>query len=1019
MHDSSKEEENYFKILGIDFNSANTLNEKKIDIAVQKWEEKINEQKNCSTKNEEKQECDRQLGKKTDIIAVMKDKKLRNQEASAMRKIQKDKLRDILKIKYQQHNKSAILRVPEIEIRNFEKTYRLSQQDIQEIYKEFVDDHSRFEIIPLQGAQIKTEDYLIQDFKMSSLIDNITKLRKIKSEKYKWASKVKDLYDFACFINGGEDKDIPAYRTKPSSELLSIMDIHYQKIALLMNADAHVIRDILTAGKTNFFNNEKNREKYDRTLSLENLSDLFSTIKNATENLKKDKNFAESCIEKIADVVKDDDLAIAIYNSRAGLKNNPYFRETYSLTLYCHNCGNKQIFATEEEAEKAKCVACKESFYMSCPKCGRKIRAGSKICHYCSFSIADTVRYKDSIRNAEMYIRSHNLRQAESCLATAKAIYPDKPETHACEQKFCNECFSAAEQSLKIGDISSARDCLFAICRFMPENPNAGKIKSLILKEYSRLFKSSLDKMDLNKAQEYLDEISKFPEYSAEISNMSRSLQQKKDLYNKPVEEINKSIASSCYEKAASQIADAYIRYPGIRLESQKRIVDAKMEKAGKMMPSPTMSAKEASNRCVDILREVKDYSPALHYLRNRPPSPVKNLRCFIEDSEKSLYCSISWMPSGDYGASYKILRKENIFPQHPNDGTVIADNLSSLEKQDRNIRNGINYCYAVFSYRAGIYSAAATCQAVFYGGIDGFKAVASAASCSFQWNLPDNCVGVRIFRCENHIPGPEDKDCIISELETSNYFTDKLKTGIRYGYLFQSVYGRPGKWHYGKGISQNISVAEHPEGLTNPSVSVSGGIVSVSWQQSAARQTVVAQQILKPLFQNIKGKIIQESDIKSTFGGMYCLARADSSYRKMSFEISRNAKTDFALLASRGTQYLVCGIFSASSVEKCEIDEERTNILGSALKIRIRKMPQGVGRIYYFTSSCRLDCPYLKGAVNISDSITAEAYRHNDVITIRNINFYDHFYVYLIGEYDIDGEKLLSDPSELRINLY
>ena len=1016
-HNSNNEDENYFKILGLDYSIAGSLNDRKIELAVQKWEAKLLELKNSSPRKEEKEKYDQELSKKQAMLDCMKNKKSRNQEAAAMRKIKEDKLREILKIKYRSRNKSEVLKVSEIEIRDFEKAYGLSQDDIKKIYKEFVDDASKLQIISLQGSKINVKDYLIDDHIMNSLKANIAKLQAVKSEKYSWASKVRDLYDLACFRDGGTDRDISAYRSKPASELLLIMQREGKKIAADMSPEAHAVRDILSAGQTYFFNSEASREKYDRTLALEGLCDLFASIKSATENLKKDKNFAENCIEQIAAVVKNDDLALAIYNSKAGLQRNPYLRQSYSVNLYCTNCGSRNTFSDESEAEMAKCSACHVSLYLSCPKCGKNIFAGSKICPHCGFPLEDSRKYNDLITQAKAHIKGKNLKQAAAFLGEAKNIYPDKSETKLCEEMFCGECFSAAEQAVRLGDIQTAQNYLIEIGRFMPGSSKASQLKSSIFKEYSRLFNLSLNKMELKKAEGYLDEARKFPEYSAEISSLSRKLQEKKDLYDKPVEEINKSIAAGCYEKAGRLIADAYIKYPGIKLESQKRITEEKLEKAKRQMPSASMPAKEAANRCVDILREVKDFSPALHFLRNKPPSPVNNLRCAASGSGASLCCSLSWMPSGDYGVVYRIVRKENGIPQHPSDGTVIGDEIAFLEKQDKTMHNGINYGYAVFSCRAGIYSKAAVCQTSFYGDITDFKAAASSGSCSFQWNFPENCAGVRIFRCENRLPGPNDSRYLIKGMETANFFADKIKNGIRYGYLFQAVYGKPGSWHYSSGISQFVSPETPPPGLNNPYMSVGKDLkVSVRWQQSEARQNAVIQQIFKPVPQGIKGRIIQESDIPYLFGRLCFLAKTDSSLGQISFEIRKNSKIDFALLAARGSRYYVCEIFSASSVEKCEINKERTLLSGSALRIRLKECPENLVRIYYHISESPLDMRTLKNKFDHVHSITAEAYRKNGVITLSGLHAVMPLNIYVKGTYIIDGRELDSEPDEFTV---
>ncbi len=68
--------------------------------------------------------------------------------------------------------------------------------------------------------------------------------------------------------------------------------------------------------------------------------------------------------KKITDVFGDSDVALAIYNSEAGLRDDPYVPEKASFSVKCVNCQNVSEFVSIKEAKKVnKCRHCGKEFY--------------------------------------------------------------------------------------------------------------------------------------------------------------------------------------------------------------------------------------------------------------------------------------------------------------------------------------------------------------------------------------------------------------------------------------------------------------------------------------------------------------------------------------------------------------------------------------------------------------------------------------------------------------------------------
>ena len=123
-------------------------------------------------------------------------------------------------------------------------------------------------------------------------------------------------------------------------------------------------------------------------------------MKAAPEVFKRDKFFADNCINRIRKTFPNFlnyELSAALYNKVCGLLKEPYestdnLQENF-FCVTCANCGAFENFRTREEAERATCKVCGEKFYIECPKCGKKVPANAEKCSACDFSISELKKY--------------------------------------------------------------------------------------------------------------------------------------------------------------------------------------------------------------------------------------------------------------------------------------------------------------------------------------------------------------------------------------------------------------------------------------------------------------------------------------------------------------------------------------------------------------------------------------------------------------------------------------------------
>ncbi|MGF0150858.1 hypothetical protein [Megasphaera elsdenii] len=182
------------------------------------------------------------------------------------------------------------------------------------------------------------------------------------------------------------------------------------------------------------------------------------------------------------------------------------------------------------------------------------------------------------------------------------------------------------------------------------------------------------------------------------------------DAYKKSIIRLHDLIRKQEYYKANALIARIVKEQPNLNIDNEKMLVQEKISYADRMMIDSLLTNSNKADYYVDILRNVKDYRPAIDFLRLCRPKMPSNLKVNLSSSEP-LICKLSWNASIEKGISYCIVRKENGIPQKKTDGLVLATNLVINEFTDRSIQSGIMYGYAVFCCRYYVYSTPATCQ--------------------------------------------------------------------------------------------------------------------------------------------------------------------------------------------------------------------------------------------------------------------------------------------------------------------
>ena len=308
-------------------------------------------------------------------------------------------------------------------IRTYKVKSKLSKENVEKVFREAgltiveLNPLAAMPKFPTNAAQISAE---------------LAALRKMKDPNPLGADPAlaTDLYAFIAYLEG-EPKNAAEYRRKPVEELYALCDGHSRRFSSRNDDLGKVCAMLASAGKTNVFDSQANRDAYDAYMLYQGkeLANLFALLKQASKSDLMDAQFAEVCIKRIAAVFPEKDVALAIYNLEAGLRSDPYLPETLVFYAKCASCLNLSEFADDAEAKKAnKCSFCGKALYQPCPRCGEHVLVAVERCPACGFSFADTMMFhtyfqksEDALRRCDFSLARHQLERAQSADPWQKA----------------------------------------------------------------------------------------------------------------------------------------------------------------------------------------------------------------------------------------------------------------------------------------------------------------------------------------------------------------------------------------------------------------------------------------------------------------------------------------------------------------------------------------------------------------------------------------------------------------------
>jgi hypothetical protein len=204
-------------------------------------------------------------------------------------------------------------------------------------------------------------------------------------------------------------------------------------------------------------------------------------------------------------------------------------------------------------------------------------------------------------------------------------------------------------------------------------------------------------------------------------------------------------------------------------------------------------SARDLYRKSLEIAADLPE---ALAGLKRCPPDAPTGLEAQVQGDR----IRISWTPPPPDGLgplTYGIMRKRGGLPQHPGDGTRIAE-VSTCEFEDRKVRPGETVSYAVLSKRgeAESLAAVATGPVVYLPDVSDVRVETREGEVGLSWIPPHGVFEVRVVRSRGVAPaGPRDGERIAAALDQA--LDRDLGHGETCHYGIYSIYRMPDGQRY------------------------------------------------------------------------------------------------------------------------------------------------------------------------------------------------------------------------------
>ena len=957
---------NIFEVLGVDFDPPDNL--KKIKSAYEEWKKNLTIEQNTTVDVQRRSEIADEIAAMNNIMSAMVDNpQFRQIQARELKEKHVNQLREYIAII--RKGAGGTLQVTRAQMKKVGEKLRLSLSTVEATYKE-----EGFEIkAPRNKTSILKllNDFFMSDNVMDDLRKNFADFHNFTDfKRYPWAKEVNNLYELAYELDG-RGADSQAYRTWSAEELSDIFRFEAQQTAGA-NQSWYAIKNILNIAQMQVFNSNENKYRYNHSVDIEPLNELFHKLKAAPDIFKHDSYFADQCINHIQEqnglrgVINRYELAAALYNKYTGLLNDPYesAKNPNETTFFvrCDNCHTYTQFRTKEAAQQARCPACGGSFYIECPNCHKSIPAASEECDFCKFKLGEMRRISDY------------LKQANEMLAIVEEA----------------TSVGVDVQIIKIQTLMTKVFELVAKARLV--NANDLRLKSLEDRINKLVKAQKLRELD-NWAKSELPSLSMAPDKAvSKCLEIINTLQKAGLRHYKPVLERLRLIKP----KVPTSITAVIKELAPAKTSKGTSIVN-KINVTGKVHPE----YEEIKLVCNVTWQPANDLGVKYQLIRKIGGIPQNNKdgELLIDKTEKLEYEDKNIVTGLLYGYAVFATRVETISAP----ATCQVVYYSDIEERNLTARTEDGFCS--FSW----VKPSNRCIGVRILRTDTEGNSVVIDPCCRQTSFVDRAVKSKrqyYYRLQ----------CVYESAESTEQVQE---SNIHY----DEVWKVSRKYAYSEGLTVKLMPESPPVELQNVTYRVINDRVIFNWR-STGEFTVLFREIKNTQINidSLKkmGNRIELSRLDSILGSSKVLARADSRNQICEFKLS-DEFCKIAVISATQTLGVICDVVNIANVTPCTINMDKTSIDDGKLKIILNRLPDKLVKIYYAITTKntrgKLYMTVEDAKSNRMRSIFAKKYELDRVIIIPSPPPTE-LYLTVIGEYKMsDGSTVFSEPDTEIIN--
>ena len=418
----------------------------------------------------------------------------------------------------------------------------------------------------------------------------------------------------------------------------------------------------------------------------------------------------------------------------------------------------------------------------------------------------------------------------------------------------CKRC--GLELQIKCPKCGTLNDAIINVCKCGFKFENIDKAVSLC-----DLASDALDGMDFSVAEMHINDADKYWPGSDKVAQLKERLAELKNRVGSAVEDMRKACQEKRYYEAKRQLESVKKFSPSYMEPSLEEEIRNGIETAEKFKNIALRGKNEAEiiDACTKAYEACNDCPGVREIIAKYPPAEPTEL-VVVADSAAKINV-LSWKRSSTQGLLYySVVRKEGAIPISVQDGMFVG-RVSMCSINDQNVVPGVQYFYAVFAERAGVYSNALSHKDAVSNlfEISGVKIAAGDGLLQLNWDPIADNASVNIERTD-----PAGKTTKLNCNSRNNFVDKNLDNDKEYTYKVCLTYSVGITKTNTKGVSISGTPTRPPLPIEKLVIKpTQGNEFQAEWENPEGGEIQFFYSPKKPEF--ISGDLIPISTLEST----------------------------------------------------------------------------------------------------------------------------------------------------------